>query len=121
MRTVSQHAVSVTTDASGAGTVTTAIPLSGYLVEVRVANAGTSVFGSTADYTITSQTSAGTVYTRSNVAAPFSHYPGRAVQDVNGGTAVQPGAPCDDYLKLVVAQGQASASATVYLTVAASP
>lgn len=120
MRTVSQHAVSVTTDAAGAGTVTTTVPVSGYLVEVRAANAGTTVFGSTADYTLTSPSSGGTVYARSNVAAPFQHYPARAIQDVNGGTAVQPGVPVDDYLTLVVAQGGSVATASVWLTVADS-
>lgn len=120
MRTVSQHAVSVTTDAVGAGTVVTDVPLSGYLVEVRAANAGTSVFGSTADYTLVNAASGGTVYARSNVAAPFTHYPARAIQDVNGGTAVQPGVPVDGYVTVTVAQAGSAATASMWLLVADS-
>ena len=118
MRTVSQHAVTVTTDAAGAGTVTTTVPVSGYLVEVRVPNAGTAVFGSTADYTLTNPASGGTVYARTNVQAPFTHYPARAVQDANGGTAVRAGCPVDGYVTVVVAQGGSVATTSMYLTVA---
>lgn len=120
--------LSITTDAAGAGTATTPAPVNGWVLEVRMANAGTSLtVGGSADFTVTRLVDGGTIWAESNVSAPFVRSPRPAQHTTAGGTTsyatgigpvLDPrGVPVDDYAQIVVAQGALSASGTVYLFV----
>ncbi len=128
MRRIARYAVEVTSGADGAGTATTPYPISGEVVEIRVPNDGTALMsGGTADLTVTRDTDGGTVFAGVNLTPPFQYAPRPAVHTTTGGTTnyaagVGPvldpaGVPVDDYLTVVVAQGLATKSATVYIHV----
>ena len=125
---VDQYPLVITTDAVGAGTVTSGVPLNGYIVEVRMANAGTAItVGGTTDFVFSRQRDAGTILALSNTDAPFQVFPGRRLVNEAGGTTayalgigpvVQAGVPIDDYLVLTVSSGRVpGTTATVYVSV----
>jgi hypothetical protein len=116
----------VTTDAVGAGTVTSSQILNGYVVEVRLPSVGAEMVSSTADWTFTRRLDGGTILALANTAAPFQVFPARRLTNEAGGTTayalgigpvVQAGVPIDDYLVLTVAQATASKSGTLYVSV----
>ena len=116
----------VSTDADGAGTVTSGGPVCGYVVEVRLPNVGSQLASSTADWTFTRQLDGGTILALSNQDAPFQVFPARRLTNEGGGTTayalgigpvVQAGIPVDDYVVLTVAQADASQSGTLFLSV----
>ena len=126
MRPISKVELVLTTDAAGAGTVTSTTPWSGYVVEVRMNNAGTALSSGTADWTLTRVRDGGTILALANTAAPFQVFPARRLTNEAGGTTayntgvgpvVQAGVPVDDYVQLVVAQAGTSKSGTVYVHV----
>ena len=126
MRPISKVELVLTTDAAGAGTVTSTTPWSGYVVEVRMNNAGTALSSGTADWTLTRVRDGGTILALTNQAAPFQVFPARRLTNEAGGTTayatgvgpvVQAGVPVDDYVQLTVAQATVSASGTVYVHV----
>ena len=100
----------VTTDASGAGTVSTSQPINGYVTAIR----NDSSFGGTADYTFTTGAAegAGTVISMTDKAAPFTAYVGGSVEGLSSGQAFL-GVPVDGYLTMVVAQGGATNAGTI--------
>lgn len=112
--------VTVTLNAWGGGTVDT-VPLSGRVVEVRVPDSGTAwLVGGATDLTFTRVADGGTVLVLSNATAPFTYMPAPAYHTVAGvvaGTASVAGVPIDDHLRLVVAQGTANGSASVFVHV----
>lgn len=113
----------VTTDAAGAGTVLSRVPVSGYVLSLRAPNAASQLTtGGSADFTVTIPTTGATVFVASNLSAPFEYHPRPALNTSAGGTSTQPayidrGWPIDDHLKLVVAQGALSTSGTLFVTV----
>ena len=128
MSRVDQYPLVITTDAvGGAGTVTSGVPFNGYIVEVRMPNAGTAItVGGTTDFTFSRQRDGGTILALSNTDAPFQVFPARRLTNEAGGTTayalgigpvVQAGVPIDDYLVLTVAQADVSQSGTVYVSV----
>src|SRR3990167_3264046 len=126
MSKINQFPMVVTSDAAGAGTVTSSQILCGYVVEVRLPNVGSQLASSTADWTFTRQRDGGTILALSNQDAPFQVFPARRLTTEGGGTTayalgigpvVQAGVPIDDYLVLTVAQADVSQSGTVYVSV----
>lgn len=117
-RNIYCYQIDVTSGANGAGTATTR-PISGQVVEVRIPNAGTALFsGGTADLTITRQNDGGTVVGAANITIPFTISPRQIMQPVaGGGTALLDpnGVPVDSGLNVVVADGLASKTTTVYI------
>lgn len=97
-----------TTDASGAGTATTALPVNGELI--AVCNDGTA-WGGTVDYNLL-RAGGGTVATLTNQAGPFTAYP--AGSAIGFGTAAVP-IPVEGYLELRVAQATVSTGGTVQI------
>lgn len=122
MTKVSTVPLVFTTDAAGAGTVTSERPLSGYVVEIRAPLAATALTSSTADWTFTNQATGATVLSYANAAAPWERHPvwetHLSSSGGTAGTASFPGVAIDGYLVGVVAQAQASKSGTVFVTVA---
>ena len=114
---VTRYDFEVTTDAAGAGTVTSRQPLRGEVLEVRHEGAHPGTLSGTATYTITRSSpdalNGGTVLAYTATANPWSISPRQAVHSVTGGTTayalgigpVTDRIPVDDYLKLVVANG----------------
>ena len=123
MTSVHTFPLVVTTDAAGAGTVQSSVPVSGYVLSLRAPNAASQLTaGGSADFTFTVPTTGATVFVASNQSAPFQYQPRSELHTTAGGTATQPGYidrgwPIDDYLKCVVAQGALSTSGTLYVTV----
>ena len=126
MSKINQFPMVVTTDAVGAGTVTSGHLVNGYVVEVRLPNVGSQIGSSTADWTFTRQRDGGTVVAIVNTNAPFQVFPARRLINEAGGTTayavgsgpvVEAGVPIDDYLVLTVAQAAGTASGTLYVSV----
>ena len=126
MSKINQFPMVVTTDAVGAGTVTSSQILNGYVVEDRLPNVGSQIGSSTADWTFTRQLDGGTIVAITNTDAPFQVFPARRLTNEGGGTTayalgigpvVQAGVPIDDYLVLTVAQAAGTASGTLYVSV----
>lgn len=126
MSRINQFPMVVSTDAAGAGTVVSGVPLCGYIVELRLPNVGSQLASSTADWTFTRQRDGGTILALANTDAPFQVFPARRLVNEAGGTTayalgigpvVQAGVPIDDYLVLAVAQADVSQSGTVYVSV----
>ena len=120
----------VSMDAAGAGTVTSARPIQGYIVEVNMPNGGTTItVGGTTDFTFTRGGSgdSGTVFQLLNHQAPFRSYPSRELVNNTGGTTayalgigpvVAPGVPVAGYLTCTVSSGRVSgAAATINVVV----
>lgn len=116
--------ITMTSGATGAGTVVSKWPLSGEILSIRMSGTALNGLGSTADFTFTRQNDGGTVLAVSNVDAPWQYQPREASHTVTGGTTgyslgVGPvlthGVPIDDYLVCVVAQGGSAASAAAYV------
>lgn len=110
----------VTTDAAGAGTALSARPLTGLIREIRMANSGTQVTSSTADFTFTRQSDGGTIVVLTNQPAPFTIAPAQPYHSLAGaiaGTASVPGIPIDDHLRVVIAQAAPSKSGTIFVHV----
>ncbi len=124
MRTISRIEAVIVRDATGAGTLISG-PVSGEVLEIRVPNAGTAwtnggTAGGTADLTITRLRDEGTICALSNLLPPVQIQPRTVVNDVTGGGSAilsQRGVPVDDHLKIVIAQGVASVSGTVFIHV----
>ena len=106
---VDKHALSVTTDAAGAGTATTVSPLNGHVEEVRY---GGTILAGTATFTLTRVGDGGTILAYTATAAPWSRAPlqpvhssvgGGALVAATGGSALADRVPVDGYVQLVVA------------------
>lgn len=108
---IKRQELTVTTDGSGAGTVTTARPVGGHIVEIRNDSAA---WGGTADYTFTraSGEGGGTVASLTNLAGPFSVYPGGSVY---GMTSAHACIPVEGYLTMVVAGAASTVAGTVHV------
>lgn len=116
--------ITITTGATGAGTVLSTAPISGEVLSIRMIGAGLNSAGSTADYTFTRQADLGTVLTVSNVDTPWQYQPRESVHTTSGGTTqyglsssnvLTNGVPIDDYLQMVVAQAGSAVSGTAYV------
>ncbi len=115
----------VTTDASGAGTVSSSIALRGELLSIRFPLAGTAVTaaGGTTDFTFTRAYDGATIAALSNQNAPFQYQPRDAVHTTSGGTTAYStgnsvytdSIPMYGTITLTVAQGQPSKSGTLYM------
>lgn len=114
--------VAVTTDGSGDATAYTPY-LSGYIHSVQYAKTD---FADGVDFTITTETTAQTVWTESNVNAAKVCLPraathstaGVAALYASGGTAVNDRVVAGrERVKIVVAQGGATKTGTFYVTV----
>jgi hypothetical protein len=107
------------------GTATTAYPLTGEIVSIRMGNAGSAVTaGGSADFTFTRLSDGGTVLAVTNVSAPWQYQPREPAHTTTGGTTayssgvgpvLTDGVPIADYLVCTIAQGGPSASGTVYI------
>ena len=78
----------MTANASGAGTFTMGVPLTGQVVEFRMDNSGTAFApsGGTTNFTFTRVVDGGTILKLTNAKAPFDYYPTPALNSVTGGT-----------------------------------
>ena len=114
--TLQRQTLTVTTDASGAGTVTTAAPINGYVVAIRNAGTWGTIAAGTADYAFTTAANegAGTVLAISNQTDPFTAYVGGSIHGMSSGQAFL-GVPVDGYLTLTVAQAAATTAGTVHV------
>lgn len=130
MMTVTKVEVVLSTNATGGGTAQSGAPVSGHVAEVRLASSAL-LAGGTADLTVTRLHDGGTILKLTNAsAAPFQYQPRPAQHTTSGGTteyagAVGPvldplGVPCDDFLKVVIAQGAQSAAGTLVFHVVGS-
>lgn len=101
----------VTTDSAGAGTISTQRPLGGCVIELRNDSAA---WGGTADYTFTraADEGGGTVFNASNLAGPFSVYPGGSVYGLAG---VASHIPVDGQLTMTIAQAGSVVAGTVHV------
>lgn len=118
--------IRVETNAFGAGTVVSEMPVSGFILEVRSGAQGTALdSGGTADYTFTRKGDGGTILAVTNQTSPWQYQPRPATHSITGGTTnyaagVGPvlspaGVPCDDYVQVVIAQGGTSVAGTVFV------
>lgn len=114
---IRREAFAVTTDSAGAGTVTSAAPINGLVYSVRCD--GTAL-GGTADFKVTRTADGGTILNLTDAEGPWEYAPRQAVSTVTGGTTAWTSGfsaldhyAVNDYLTLTVAQGAASAAATV--------
>ena len=106
---IRRYEFSLTTDSSGAGTVTAKQPINGLVEEVR--NDGTA-FASTAIYSITRGDGGGTVFRAGTLTAPWQYAPRQPVHTnagvavtYDGTRAVNDKIPVDGYLTMTVTQG----------------
>lgn len=114
------QAVAVTTDALGAGTATTALPVIGEIKEVRV---NAVQYSATADYSvIRTGPEGGTVASIVNANGPFSIAPQIPVYKTGDGLAsaglygtVTASPVSAGYLRLVIAQGGSVQAGTTYI------
>lgn len=120
---MNRYTLSLTTDGSGAGTVTSTEPLNGYVQEVRY-NSGT--FAGTATYTMTRVDGGGTILNYTATANPWQVSPRQAIHTsagvalaaATGGSALHDRIPVDGYVKLVVANGGSAKTDSLSLYVA---
>lgn len=116
--------ISVTTDASGAGTASSR-PISGLLREVRLGGTALNNGGS-ADFTITRDGDGGTVLAVTNLDGAWSRSPRQLIHSSTGGTLDTGGLtsaitaqvgeiPIEGSVRVVVAQGAPSKTDTVYV------
>ena len=129
MRKISGVEITLGQTAAGAGTATSAWPISGEVVEVRMDAAGTIIASGTADFTITRSNDGGTILSAANQTAPFEYHPRRAVHSDSAGTTAYAagagpvydaggGIPVDGYVQVVWAQGNpAAGTATLWVYV----
>lgn len=113
MKQVRRYQFEITTNSAGAGTVTSAYPLSGLVEEIRCENA--SFLGSTAILQLTRQQGGGTIFRAASIAAPIDHLP-RAQISTWGGTliaAAYDSIAVDDYVELTVSQAGTALAGTV--------
>ena len=105
--------LAVTSDSAGAGTVASAAPINGLVVEVRNNSAA---WGGTADYTFTRSAGegGGTVLSLTDQAGPFSALVGGSVSGLGTGQAVR-GIACPGYLTLTLAEATPSTAGTVHV------
>lgn len=118
---IRHQAVAITTDASGAGTATTAAPVQGKIYEIRNNAAG---FSSAGTITVTRKGYGGTVATITGTLGPFSVAPGIPVYDSagnkslystsTGGTVVREPVS-DQYLTVTIGSGGNAVSGTIYV------
>lgn len=120
-----RHAVSLTTDASGAATGYTPV-VSGRVLGVRVVVPGSGGIEATADITITAEATGQAILTLTNQNGSGSYYPrvpthdtaGAAALYAAGGTAVLDAiAVGQDRIKIVVAQGGDTKACTVHVLI----
>ena len=116
--------ITITTGATGAGTVLSTAPISGEVLSVRLIGTGLNSSGATADYTFTRKNDGGTILAVTNVDAPWEYHPRDAVHTTTGGTTqyglsssnvMTGGIPIDDYMQWVVASAGSAASGTAYI------
>ena len=118
----------VTTDAAGAGTVSSTGVLRGEILSLRVPNAGTALtngagVGGSTDITITRPYDGGTVASLTNVTAPFQYQPRDIIHSTSGGTTAystgnsvySESVPVYGTVTVTVASGAPSASGTIYM------
>lgn len=114
-----RYQLSVTTDATGAGTATTLYPLTGYVTEIRY---GGTVLnrGGSATYTFTRPDDGGTILALPATNGPWQSDPRGNTSTTGGvvsGTAVAGGVPVDGYIRLVTAAAAFSVTDTVNIYV----
>lgn len=118
---IRHQSVAITTDASGAGTATTARPVNGKIYEIRNNAAG---FGSSGTITVTRKEYGGTVAVITGTLGPFSVAPGIPVYDASGnkslystsagGTVVR--TPVSDQpLTVTIGTGGSVVSGTIFI------
>lgn len=119
-----EHAVAITTDSSGDGTGYTP-KLRGKITSIQYVPDGSSPFAATVDFTITTENTARTIWTESNVTAAKEVHPhttsentdGTTVTTVEGSPNFAPLVVAGERVKIVVAQGGDTKSGTFYVTV----
>lgn len=115
----------VTTDAAGAGTVSSSNVLRGEILSVRMPLAGTALTlqGGTTDFLFTRAYDGATILSAANQSAPWQYQPREAVHTIAAGTTAystgnsvySDSVPMYGTVTLTVAQGQPSMSGTVYV------
>lgn len=120
--------IPVQTAATGGGTVTSPLPLTGEIIEIAVPLGGTAITlnGGSTDWTFTRRRDGGTVAQFLNTDAPFWK-PIRAqaiASGLGGGSAFkgpdlsgvpESGIPINDHLVVTIAEGQFSKAGTVFV------
>ena len=114
---VRRQQLAVTTDGSGAGTVSSAQPISGVILEIR----NNSGAWGTATYAFTrgSSEGGGTVFQSGGVVSPFTISPRQQVTTagtviLNSGTAIAT-IPVDGHLTMTVAGAATTTAGTVHV------
>jgi hypothetical protein len=126
---IARHDLTLSANAGRGGTVISAVPLNGYVAEVRCSG---TAFGATADFTLTRLTgqasgNAGTILALTAQASPFQVAPlqpvhtraGVALAAATGGSALHGPIPVDGYVQLVIANATISSAedtVSLYLT-----
>lgn len=118
--------VTVATDSGGAADVKSE-RLTGRLVAIQYIPDGTTPYDNTVDFTITNETTGESLLSQTNVAAAFQKAPRQPTHDnagtaslfAAGGTAVQDHyILANDRVRIVLAQGGATKTGRVLITVA---
>lgn len=117
---IKRESITLTADASGAGTAKSSRPIIGEILSVRC---GGTAFGGTADFTVTREGDGGTVLVATNAAGPWQFQPREAAHTTSGGTTsysvgsgvLTENIPSADYLKIVVAQAAPSSSGVIHI------
>jgi hypothetical protein len=115
-----RHAISVTTAADGSATAYSPV-LNGDILAVQYVK---DDFADTADFTITTETTAQNVWVDTNITASETVYPMVATNGTDGaalsgaGTLMGRIPVADERVKIVIAQGGNAKSGAFYVTVA---
>ncbi len=102
-----RHDVAVTTSTGGTATEYTPV-INGLVAAVVYASGGASGFASTADFTITTETTGQNIWTQSNVSAGVTKYPVTAAQIAAGTNSSLTEVPvpiANERVKIAIAQG----------------
>lgn len=123
---VRREVVDITTNGSGDGTGYTGV-VDGLIQAIRYVKDGSTPYDNGVDFTITTETSGQAVLTATNVTASTTYQPRAATVDTSnaaalyaaGGTAVNDRIPAGrERVKIVVAQGGASATGRFHVYIA---
>lgn len=116
--------VPITTSGTGTADVDTPVPMSGTIAEIRGTGEALNNAGKP-DVTITRRNDGAQVLKLANTNSPWSKVPQQPVVDnegaaalfAAGGTAQMEEIPVDGYLRVQVAEGVASKTATIFIYV----